>query len=181
MRWNLGKAPCCLAVLSDRNLYLFAMERRGILQQRLEVADEVTVPLSRISATSKAVRRSWLLAPIWELKIWWEGRTEHLMSRFGGAEAFRDALDEARFRAEKRPAGKGVSEELAGLLQLRECGALTEEEWERAKCLFLGAPVDKTAKATETLRKLYELSREGVLSNGEFNMKKWDILSRPGV
>jgi hypothetical protein len=71
-----------------------------------------------------------------------------------------------------------VAEELAQLAILRDKGVLTVDDWERAKSLFLGKPRDQQDAAIAQLRKLHELQRDGVLSESEFNMKKWDVLSR---
>ena len=51
-------------------------------------------------------------------------------------------------------------------------------DWERAKDLFLGKSEDARARAARELRQIYELNKSGVLSDSEFNMKKWDILAR---
>jgi len=55
---------------------------------------------------------------------------------------------------------------------------LNEEDWERAKSIFLGKPGNKRDEAVRMLRNLHDLHRAGVLPEGEFNMKKWDVLSR---
>ncbi|NTW29524.1 MAG: SHOCT domain-containing protein [Coriobacteriia bacterium] len=71
-----------------------------------------------------------------------------------------------------------VADELNKLAALRSQGAISESDWERAKDLFLGKRPSAQEQAIEQLRQLYELHRSGVLSESEFNMKKWDILSR---
>ena len=73
-----------------------------------------------------------------------------------------------------------AADELQKLAQLMKDGAVTSEEWTRAKELYLGKPEDKREQTIGTLRKLHELKLSGVLSEMEFNMKKWDILSRRG-
>jgi hypothetical protein len=59
-------------------------------------------------------------------------------------------------------------------------GALTVDEWERAKTAILGKPKDRQADAIERVAKLYRAYQTGALSQSEFNMTKWDILSRVG-
>ncbi len=71
-----------------------------------------------------------------------------------------------------------LADELGRLADLRAQGAISESDWERAKDLFLGKRPDAREQAIEQLRQLYALHRSGVLSESEFNMKKWDILSR---
>ncbi len=73
--------------------------------------------------------------------------------------------------------GKSVAQEIERLGQLLIAGVITGEEFERGKALFLGAPPDKAASAVELLQNLDALKKKGVLSESEFNMKKWEILS----
>ena len=74
--------------------------------------------------------------------------------------------------------GKSVAQEIEELRQLCTEGVLTDEEFERGKTSFLGAPPDKAAAAVKLLQHLDELRKQGVLSDSEFRLKKWDILSR---
>ena len=73
-----------------------------------------------------------------------------------------------------------VAEELQKLAELARLGVLSQQDWERAKQLYLGKPVNKREEAIKNLSQLYQLHKAGALSASEFNMKKWDILSRPG-
>ena len=73
--------------------------------------------------------------------------------------------------------GKSVAQEIERLGQLLIAGVITGEEFERGKTLFLGAPPDKAASAVELLQNLDALKKKGVLSESEFNVKKWEILS----
>ncbi len=74
----------------------------------------------------------------------------------------------------------GIADELEKLARLVQLGALTAEEWERAKIAILGKPKDRQADAIERVAKLYRAYQTGALSQSEFNMTKWDILSRVG-
>lgn len=74
--------------------------------------------------------------------------------------------------------GVSVADELARLGELKGQGLLSDGDWERAKDLFLGKEPDERQKAITNLRQLHELHKSGVLSESEFNTKKWDILSR---
>ncbi len=71
-----------------------------------------------------------------------------------------------------------VAAELNKLASLRDAGVLSSGDWERAKDLFLGQKPDRREAAISHLRKLHALHSDGVLSESEFNGKKWDILSR---
>lgn len=91
----------------------------------------------------------------------------------------RAAVDRAMtFHANAAAGVPTVAEELGSLAALRSQGAISESDWESAKDLFLGKRPDAQQQAAEQLRQLYDLHRTGVLSESEFNMKKWDILSR---
>jgi hypothetical protein len=70
-----------------------------------------------------------------------------------------------------------VAKQIEDLNNLRRIGVLTDEEFERGKALFLGASPDKAAVAVSLLRNLDALRAEGVLTQSEFNIKKWEILS----
>lgn len=72
---------------------------------------------------------------------------------------------------------KTIAEQIEELGKLFLAGVITAEEFERGKRLFLGAPVDKAASAVELLTNLHRMKTQGVLSESEFNAKKWEILS----
>jgi hypothetical protein len=74
-----------------------------------------------------------------------------------------------------------VADELGRLSELRSQGAISEEDWERSKDLFLGKRPDAREQLIIQIRQLHELHKGGVLSESEFNMKKWDILSRSAL
>jgi hypothetical protein len=74
--------------------------------------------------------------------------------------------------------GGRVADELSKLAELRRQGLLSDEEWERATALFFGKPVSKQEQMIAQIRRLDSLRRDGVISQSEFNSKKWDLLSR---
>lgn len=71
-----------------------------------------------------------------------------------------------------------VADELGKLASLRDGGLISDTEWERATALYLGKPPSARDEAIVQLRSLHSLFRDGVLSESEFNMKKWDVLAR---
>lgn len=93
------------------------------------------------------------------------------------AQAICDAVHRAASSASRSKRGASVAEELAKLAALRDSGVLSGEDWERAKDLFLGKGPDQRRVAIEHLRQLHGLFKAGVLSESEFNSKKWDILA----
>ena len=74
-----------------------------------------------------------------------------------------------------RPVDTAAQVEKLGQLFLK--GMITAEEFERGKALFLGSPPDVAKKTMETLDDLYRLQQKGALSEGEYNIKKWDLLA----
>jgi hypothetical protein len=73
--------------------------------------------------------------------------------------------------------GPTVAEQIEKLGKLFLEGVISAPEFERGKALFLGAAPDKGAAAIELLQNLHGLKQKGVLSESEFNSKKWDVLS----
>lgn len=72
----------------------------------------------------------------------------------------------------------GAGTELDKLSDLVARGVIGQADFERAKGLLLGKPVSKVQESMQLLESLYALRKQGVLSESEFNMKKWDVLSR---
>ena len=76
------------------------------------------------------------------------------------------------------PVSGGIAAELEKLAGLVRTGAITHEEWVRAKNLYLGQPQNKREHALSRIQELFNLQQNGALSESEFNATKWDILSR---
>jgi DNA-directed RNA polymerase subunit RPC12/RpoP len=114
-------------------------------------------------------------------------RGGELMEMYHGAASanghFLSAHEAVKKLAERLEGGvppSDVADELEKLVRLVQDGALAADEWQRAKAAILGKPKDKQAEAIERVAKLYRAHQSGVLSQSEFNMTKWDILSRVG-
>ena len=73
--------------------------------------------------------------------------------------------------------GRSIADEIAKLGELAQQGIITQDEFSRGKELFLGRAPDEAADKVALLRQLHGLWKSGVLSESEFNMKKWDLLS----
>lgn len=71
-----------------------------------------------------------------------------------------------------------AADALDQLVPLLNDGILTQEEFDRAKDGFLGATVEVRESSAGLLRQVHSLYKSGVLSESEFNLKKWDILSK---
>jgi hypothetical protein len=116
-------------------------------------------------------------------------RGRRLMEMYHGAASadghFRLALEDTKMltaRLEGAVPPSGIADELEKLVRLVQDGALTADEWQRAKAALLDQPKDKQAEAIERVAQLYRAHQSGELSQSEFNMAKWDILAgRPGI
>ena len=71
-----------------------------------------------------------------------------------------------------------ATDALDQLVPLLNDGILTQEEFDRAKDGFLGATVEVRESSVGLLRQLHSLHKSGVRSESEFNLKKWDVLSK---
>ena len=71
------------------------------------------------------------------------------------------------------PGGGGESLEL-----LVQKGALTENERLDAKAVMDDRPSEDFRKMVRMLTELHHLFEQGILSESEFNTKKWEVLSR---
>jgi hypothetical protein len=77
------------------------------------------------------------------------------------------------------PVSGSIAIELEKLAALVRTGAITTDEWQRAKNLYLGQPEGKKREhALTRIRELFDLQQSGAVSESEFNAVKWDILSR---
>lgn len=93
--------------------------------------------------------------------------------------AMHEAIDKAMtYNMNQASHPSSVADEIAKLSELRSRGAITDEDWSRAKDLFLGKQHSAQEQAIAQLQQLFELRKSGVLTESEFNMKKWDVLSR---
>ncbi len=93
--------------------------------------------------------------------------------------AMHDAVEKAlTYSINQTARPTSVADEIAKLSELRSRGAITDEDWLRAKDLFLGKQHSAQELAIAQLQQLFELRKTGVLSESEFNMKKWDVLAR---
>ena len=72
----------------------------------------------------------------------------------------------------------GTGVELEKLADLVNRGIISQDDFDRAKGLLLGKPASKVQESAQMLESLYALYKQGVLSESEFNLKKWDVLSK---
>jgi hypothetical protein len=70
-----------------------------------------------------------------------------------------------------------VAKELRSLTDLFDQGGLSRDEFERAREIYLGRPLDKVQQMLRNLQDLYHLYQQGVLGKIEFEIKKRDLLA----
>ena len=97
-------------------------------------------------------------------------------------ESVRDEIANAQSKLEAKlvnpSPSASIADEIGKLAQLRDEGVITQKEFEQGKGRFLGLTTDAQKTTTNQLRQLHSLYKDGILSESEFNMKKWDILSK---
>ncbi|MGC8612503.1 MAG: hypothetical protein ACP5LR_08500 [Athalassotoga sp.] len=99
-----------------------------------------------------------------------------IVGKFKEMQSFVSNLQD--YLAKFKNSQKGIGHELEELSKLAKEGMITQEEWERAKEMFLGKQQDKQEELIKQLGSLFELYKKGVLSEFEFNSKKWEVLSK---
>jgi hypothetical protein len=87
----------------------------------------------------------------------------------------RNILLELKNRTQVLPSN--TAGEIQKLNDLYSSGVISLEEFERGKSLFLGKPQSATQQILEALSNLQQLMKQGAISESEYNMTKWDLLS----
>lgn len=172
-------------VLVMSGKYIYSMSFKTTSKKDLVLAGSTMTPISKISSVSVAERRLYL-SPFGKnvlvISIWGEGILMNVASNdINYAKDFVTVLKSLTAQKEALQGTKSISEELEKLSQLNKEGILTDNDMEKAKELFLGRTPEKTDQSMMLLRNINELRRQGVLTEMEFNMKKWDILSGKGI
>jgi len=76
------------------------------------------------------------------------------------------------------PSSSGnIASQVEKLGDLYNKGIITQAEFERGKALFLGSPPDIATQTLNVLDGLHKLKTNGALSESEYNVKKWELLS----
>ncbi|MCU0785956.1 MAG: hypothetical protein MUF81_18300 [Verrucomicrobia bacterium] len=112
-------------------------------------------------------------------------RGQELLATYHGSVTAKERIeigDEASKKLlrslEPIPASGSLTLELEKLAGLVRTGAISTDEWQRAKALYLGQPKAKQENSLARIQELHGLCESGALSESEFNMVKWDILSK---
>lgn len=167
-----GSAANRLAILTNTSIHFMAY--RMSTHGNAVMINHSTVPLSSVSAVSTTKKGKNFL-----ITFWWEGHQENMRSNWlNEAEEFAGRLKHLVATKETSQETTSMADEIAKLSHLADEGILSQDELARAKELFLGQPQSKIDQSMQLLRNLKELNKQGILSESEFNMKKWDVLSK---
>jgi hypothetical protein len=179
-----GERVRILVVLTNRNVRFMNFDRRSLLtwNRPRTVVFNYAIPRDEIRGFS-VLRKPGLLwkPPLVGFVVSWAQGDEIWMANTMQADQLVRALEIGFNRRHMAGRSGDLADELAKLAKLQHDGVLSADEFARAKALFLGSPPDAQAEAIQHLRELHSLYRSGVLSEGEFNTKKWDILSGPSM
>lgn len=155
---------------------LIATDRRVVFYAKTMIGYQIwSFPYSNISSIEQG--KSWLGQSV---TVYASGNKIHVRSIKDAEQlaGFMDGVHSTWHRDLKASGPTSVAEELAKLAELRDQGVIDAADWNRAKDLYLGKTEDERDRAARELKQIHDLQRSGVLSEMEFNMKKWDILSR---
>jgi hypothetical protein len=100
-----------------------------------------------------------------------------VISPFAEFEQVVKSIDAAKSGALVLKNTSSAVDALEQLTPLLNDGILTQEEFDRAKAGFLGSTVEVRENSLGLLRQLHSLHKSGVLSESEYNLKKWNILA----
>lgn len=170
-------------LVTDRALYSLALGKTALLAQ-VRISFERIISAKRSTALRKGTKKGLGRLDEWVyvlLVTMQDGSMIHAECRFVGAAAIGEAIEAGVAQISGGGSGGHVpsmADELAKLSELASKGVLSPDEWERAKALYLGKPPDRRAEDARLLSHLHELRKAGALSESEFNLKKWEILSR---
>jgi hypothetical protein len=170
-----------LLVLTNRNLRFMAFQsrhRRGTFE-RGPCTFNAMVPLNEIHGLSVTRTPPGVLRRAETgVEVRWRGGVETWGSPYVEGDHLVRLLEDHLARKNASNFAGGLSDEIGRLAVLAQEGIISQDEFERGKELFLGKAPDARDDAMTLLRQLHGLYKSGVLSESEFNMKKWDVLSR---
>jgi len=167
--------PLAIAALTNRNLHCVRFNRTRHKGPRL--VEHSMINIATISSVAISQRTKENV----RLSFWTDGRQE-ILDSYNVKEMMEFAEQLKRLvTSTAGVAAQGtlsIADEIAKLSGLTDEGILTQDELTRAKELFLGQPKSNIDQSIQLLRNLKDLQKNGVLSESEFNMKKWDVLSK---
>lgn len=187
-------------VLTNINIrfvqFEFVSVKTGFLSSEMRATSKIVfnhaIPIDLIDALGistvtpyQALRKSLKKAlgeepgEITHMQFSFSGSTYHYGSPFHEFASLAQNLQNARAGISLAKQSGSISEAIEKLSELYREGMLSEEEFERAKAGYVGSTIEVVESSASLIRQLYQLVQAGVLSEGEFRIKKHDILSRP--
>ncbi len=166
-------------VLTNRNLRFTAFQRpRFAGKKPWPLTFNFTIPLHLITGVGVSrVPPGLRTQARVSIQVHWTGAPEFWNSTYAQGDVFARHLEGILARRTAVAQGSGIADEIAKLAALASSGVITAAEFERGKQVFLGTAPDEAAAMVAHLRQLHDLYRAKVLSESEFNMKKWGLLS----
>lgn len=168
-------------VLTNQRLHFLTFKKKR--REGFVLHGQTIVPFSTITSivTEKGKEHRFFGKPLLHLILTCDSTKFLTSKKVDKATKFIDHMRQAALQGGIAPAtssGGGIAEEIKKLSLLCEEGILTQEELERAKEMFIGRHPNHVDESIHLLRQLRDLQKQGVLSESEFNMKKWDVLSK---
>lgn len=173
-------------VATDRNVRYFRFGRRWRVGRKdgrgfplgitpLLITSNLVIPYQSVRAVATEQVGAFVGKLLVETR--YDGGTIRWQLSREDGELIADAINRGVATVGSRGAA-GIASEVERLAALATEGVISPDEYERGKELYLGKSPDQRDEALDLLRKLHGLFKSGVLSESEFNMKKWDVLSR---
>lgn len=181
VQYKMGPQSGRQIIVTERAVYFV------IIDSKNNIASQTRVNLDKILSLSvvSTFRKMWSILLKTEsvvlLKLTYlDGQSFAYESQYEEASDLAKSLQiaHAQFQGGTSRNALSVAEEIEKLSKLKDMGILSTDDWERAKQLYLGKPPDSREATIKTLGHLHELFKTGALSESEFRMKKWEILSK---
>ncbi len=168
-------------VLTNRSIRFIQFAVKGLIKKQFlpKIIWSYSLPIHEIQGLGVSIsdKIGMFGRPV-QLKVTWQGGNETYFSTFDNANEFVKACEAAFQGKVTVEQSKMVGDAVSRLALLLEEGLISQEEFERSKQGLIGQPTSKGDEIVGLLRQLHSLKVAGVLTEGEFNMKKWDILSK---
>jgi hypothetical protein len=163
-----------LLILTDSNLRIESADLRMAKKAAKALnLEHIIMAEIRSSSANSASLRSYIHLS------YTDGTNDEFLCAYQNSPVFVDLVNAAihSYRTLSRRSCS-IAVELQELEGLRASGAITEADCKGAKALLVGAPVSRARELATQLSTLHDLYKAGILSESEFNLQKWDILSR---
>ena len=170
-----------MVLLTNRNIRLIQFARQSFPRRYVAViSGSTSIPLHEIRAMSVVQKKiKGHSAKMIEVSARTVLESHSLISNIeAGSIAFGQACERAFQDKVGLEQAKFVGDAIGRLAVLLDEGLISSEEFEHAKKGLVGKPTSRGDEIVGLLRQLHSLHQSGVLTAGEFRLKKWDILSK---